>query len=116
VSAHPSNQGGLAPATYERYRSTIGKHLTGKPRALKPGGWPPRPKPYAVELGKVPARSFNTPQAPRGLREQMIREGVPKPTRDHAWQVLSAALSWAATAQLVPEIQTTGAASRASHA
>jgi integrase len=108
ASGHPSNQGGLAPATYERYRSTIGKHLTGKPRALKPGGRSPPGETYAVKLGKLPARGFSTPQAPRGWREQMVREGVPKPTRDHAWHVLSAALSWAAASQLVPEIQTNG--------
>jgi hypothetical protein len=38
----------------------------------------------------------------------VIREGAPKPTRAHAWQVLSAALSWAAASTLVPEIQTNG--------
>jgi hypothetical protein len=33
----------------------------------------------------------------------MVRESVPKSTRDHAWHVLSAALSWAAASQLVPD-------------
>jgi hypothetical protein len=33
---------------------------------------------------------------------------VSKPTRDQAWSVLSAALSWAASSYLVPEIQTNG--------
>jgi integrase len=33
---------------------------------------------------------------------------VSKPTRDQAWSVLSAALSWAASSHLVPEIQTNG--------
>jgi hypothetical protein len=33
---------------------------------------------------------------------------VPQPTREHAWRLLSAALSWAATSQTVPEIQTNG--------
>jgi hypothetical protein len=107
VNAHPSNQGGLAPATYERYVSTVNCHLLGRPRSTAAGHSRP-PKPYATALGAQPASRFNGPQAPRAWREQMIREGVPKPTRAHAWQVLSAALSWAAASALVPEIQTNG--------
>jgi hypothetical protein len=38
----------------------------------------------------------------------MQRAGVSKPSRDHAWAVLSAALSWAAASRMVPEIQTNG--------
>jgi hypothetical protein len=38
----------------------------------------------------------------------MLREGVPKGTRKQAWRVLSAALSWAASSNLVGEIRTNG--------
>jgi hypothetical protein len=31
VNAHPSNPGGLAPSTYERYESLIGLHMLDKP-------------------------------------------------------------------------------------
>src|SRR5450759_763204 len=108
VNAHPRNEGGLAPSTYERYVSTVNRHLLGRPRRRSHDGSLP-PTPYALALSTVPAVHFNEPQAPRAWRAQMMREGVPKPTRDHAWGVLSAALSWAAASQLVPEIQTNGA-------
>jgi hypothetical protein len=107
VNAHPRNEGGLAPSTYDRYEWTIGRHLLGKPRRRLQGGSLP-PTRYALAVASVPAVLFNEPQAPRGWREDMLREGVPKPTRDQAWSVLSAALSWAASSQTVPEIQTNG--------
>jgi hypothetical protein len=107
VNAHPCNEGGLAPSTYERYEWTIGRHLLGRPRRRLHGGTlaPPR---YAVAVESVPAARFNTPQAPRAWREDMLLDGVSKSTRDQAWSVLSAALSWAASSHLVPEIQTNG--------
>ncbi len=107
VNAHPRNEGGLAPSTYERYEWTIGRHLLDRPRRGAQGGTvaPPR---YAVAIAPVPAARFNTPQAPRAWREDMLLAGVSKPTRDQAWSVLSAALSWAASSYLVPEIQTNG--------
>ncbi len=108
VNVHPRNEGGLAPSTYERYVSTVNRHLLGRPRARSRDGTLP-PTRYAVALSTVPAVCFNEPRAPRAWREQMLREGVPKPTRDHAWGVLSAALSWAAASPLVGEIQTNGA-------
>jgi hypothetical protein len=107
VNAHPRNEGGLAPSTYERYESTVNRHLLGKPRRRPQGGTLP-PTRYALAVASVPAVRFNEPQAPRAWREQMMREGVPKPTRQHAWRVLSAALSWAAASHLVPEIQING--------
>jgi hypothetical protein len=107
VSAHPSNEGGLAPSTYERYEWTIGCHLLGKPRRTLRGGLRPAPR-HAVKVAAMPAMRFSAPQAPRAWREDMLLAGVPKPTRDHAWSVFSAALSWAAASQLVPEIQTNG--------
>jgi integrase len=107
VDAHPRNEGGLAPSTYERYEWMIGRHLLGKPRRSARGGTRPPPI-YALEVASVPAVRFNEPQAPRAWREDMLRAGVPKPTRDQAWSVLSAALGWAAGSQMVPEIQTNG--------
>ena len=107
VNAHPRNEGGLAPSTYERYEWTIGRHLLDRPRRGPQGGTlaPPR---YAVAVASLPVARFNTPQSPRAWREDMLFAGVSKPTRDQAWSVLSAALSWAASSYLVPEIQTNG--------
>jgi integrase len=106
INAHPRNEGGLAPSTYERYEQVIGLHLLGKTRG--PQGGTRRAPRYAVTVASVPAMRFNQPQAPRAWREDMLIASVPKPTRDKAWSVLSAALSWAATSQMVPEIQTNG--------
>jgi hypothetical protein len=44
------------------------------------------PTPYALAVSRVPAVHFNGPRAPRAWREQMLREGVSKPTRQHAWR------------------------------
>jgi integrase len=107
VNAHPKNPGGLAPATYERYESLVGLHMLDKPRR-RGSERPKPPRPYAVALCRVPAVRFNQPQAPVAWREQMLREGVHKVTQKHAWRVLSAALSWAASSNLVPEIHTNG--------
>ena len=107
VNAHPRNQGGLAPSTYERYVSTANRHLLGKPRHRSRGG-PLPPTRHALAVASVPAVRFNEPMAPRAWREQMMRDGVSKQTREHAWRMLSAALSWAAGSQTVPEIQTNG--------
>ncbi len=106
VNAHPRNEGGLAPSTYERYESIVGCHMLDKPRAR--GRGVVAPTAYAVALSSVPAVRFNGPQAPSAWREQMLREGAPKPMRRQAWRVLSAALSWAAASQLVPEIEING--------
>jgi integrase len=81
--------------------------MLDKPRQRHQGG-SRAPLRYARNVASVPAAQFNGPQAPRAWREQMMHEGVSKPTRDQAWSVLSAALSWAAGSQLVPEIQTNG--------
>lgn len=105
--AHPRNQEGLAPSTFRGYRSVINCYLLGKPRR-GPRGRELSPAPYALAVASVPAVCFNGPQAPRAWREQMREAGVPQPTRVRAWHVLSAALSWAAGSQTVPEIQTNG--------
>jgi len=107
VNAHPRNEGGLAPSTYERYEWTIGRHLLDKPRRGRLGDMQPPPR-HALTVASVPATRFNEPRAPRAWREDMQQAGVSKPTRDQAWSVLSAALSWAATSQMVPGIQTNG--------
>lgn len=107
MNAHPRNQGGLAPSTFERYTSVANRHLLGKPRRGRRGEALP-PARYALAVASVPAVRFNEPQAPRAWREEMMGDGTPKPTREHAWRVLSAALSWAAGSQMVPEIQTNG--------
>jgi hypothetical protein len=101
------NQGGLAPSTFERYVSVANRHLLGNPRR-QPRGEPLPPARYAVALASVPAVRFNEPQAPRAWRERMMQDDVSRSTRLQAWSVLSAALSWAAASQMVPEIQTNG--------
>ena len=75
-------------------RRSAGICSASRARRSRDGTLPPTR--YAVAVASVPAVRFNEPQAPRAWREQMLREGVPKPTRDQAWRVLSAALSWAA--------------------
>ncbi len=105
--AHPRNPEGLAPSTYQRYTSLVNCYLLGKPHR-GPGGRKLLPAPYARAVASVPAAHFNRPQAPRVWREQMREAGVPQSTRVRAWRVLSAALSWAAGSQAVPEIQTNG--------
>ncbi len=107
VNAHPENPGGLAPSTYERYESLIGLHMLDKPRPRGRGHLAP-PRPHAVALCSIPAVRFNRPQAPAPWREQMLRQGVPKATRKQAWRVLSAALSWVASSNLMGEIHTNG--------
>ena len=79
LNAHPRNEGGLAPSTYERYEWTIGRHLLGKPRRRLHGGMKPPPC-HALAVTTVPARRFNEPQAPRAWREDMLMAGVSKPT------------------------------------
>lgn len=108
TDAHPRNEEGLAPATYERYCSVLNSQLLGKPRRtagrrrlLSAAG-------YAVATASAPAERFNRPQAPRAWREQMRQAGVPSSTRIHAWRALSSALSWAAASPLVLEIETNG--------
>jgi hypothetical protein len=107
VDAHPRNEGGLAISSYKRYESIVYRQLLGKPHRQAQGG-ALAPTPYALAVSRVPAVHFNGPRAPQAWREQMLREGVSKPTRQHAWRVLSAALSWAAASQLVPEIEING--------
>ncbi len=107
ANAHPRNEGGLASSTYRRYESSIGLHLLGHSRS-RPRGGTRRPAGYAVAVASVPAVRFNEPQAPRAWREDMQTAGVSKASRDQAWAVLSAMLSWAAASRVVPEIQTNG--------
>lgn len=107
VNAHPGNPGGLAASTYERYESLVGLHMLDRPRR-RGSGHLVAPRTYAVALCSLPAVRFNEPRAPAAWREQMLREGVPKATRKQAWRVLSAALSWAASSNLVGEIHTNG--------
>jgi hypothetical protein len=107
LDAHPRNEGGLAPSTYDRYEWVIGRHLLGKPRRDRHGDMQPPPR-YALTVASVPATRFNEPRAPRAWREDMQQAGASKPTREQAWRVLSAALSWAAGSPHVPEVQTNG--------
>jgi hypothetical protein len=108
LDAHPRNEEGLAPSTYERYTSVLNRHLLGKPRH-QPGSRRILPAAdYAVAAAATPAACFNEPQTPRAWREQMREAGVTGPTRVRAWSVLSSALTWAARSPAVPEIHSNG--------
>jgi hypothetical protein len=107
MDADPSLQAGLAPGTFARYRCTANCHILGE-QIRNAKREPIGRAPYAVALACLPAASANDPQTPRTWRAAMIRAGVPAPTRSQAWRVLSAALSWAAGSDLVPEVSTNG--------
>ena len=77
VNAHPRNQGGLAPSTFERYTSVANRHLLGKPRRGPRGEALPRAR-YAVAVASVPAVRFNEPQAPRAWHEEMMGRRHPQ--------------------------------------
>jgi hypothetical protein len=107
LDADSDLEGGLAPATFDRYRCTANCHILGRPlhnakrEELPPAG-------YALELVDQPAVRFNDPDTPRLWRDQMIAARVPLPTRTKAWRVLSSALSWGAGSPHTPEIHTNG--------
>lgn len=63
---------------------------------------------HALDVAAVPAVRFNEPQAPRAWREAMRQADVAPSIRRRAWVVMSAALSWAARSQAIPEVQTNG--------
>lgn len=63
---------------------------------------------YGKRVHASVRRPSRVPRAPRAWREQMLQAGVAPSIRRRAWVVMSAALSWAARSQAVPEIQTNG--------
>jgi hypothetical protein len=108
LDAHPRNEEGVAPSTYELYRSVLNCHLLGKPRHLPGNGRALPAADYALAIAATSASCFNEPQTPRAWRERMREAGVPGQTRLRAWRVLSSALSWAARSPAVPEIHSNG--------
>jgi integrase len=108
TDAHPRNEEGLAPATYEQYASVLNSHLLGKPRRMRGSRRRVPAARYAIAIAQTPAEQFNRPQTPRAWREQMRQAGVPHSTRVRAWRALSSALSWASASSTVPEIETNG--------
>jgi integrase len=107
LDAHPSNQGGLAPRSFQQYKWAANRHILAKETRDSADNLRP-PLAHALNVIDLPAVRFNEPGAPREWREQMLRAGVPPSIRRRAWVVMSAALSWAARSQVVPEIQTNG--------
>jgi integrase len=99
--------GGLAPPTFYSYKGMANRHLLGKEGKSPTGETTPALK-HSLEVANRPARDFNSPAAPRAWRTAMERAHVPGPTIDRAWKVLSSALTWAAKAEDVPEIETNG--------
>jgi integrase len=108
TDAHPRNEEGLAPITYESYTSVLNTHLLGRPRKTQGTRRMLPAAAYAVTIAATPAEEFNRPQTPRAWREQMRQAGVPRSTRVRAWCALSSALSWAAASSFVPEIESNG--------
>jgi hypothetical protein len=85
TDAHPRNEVGLAPATYDHYTSTLNSHLLGKPSRTPGSGRRVPVAHYAIAIAQTPAEQFSRPQAPRAWREQMRQAGVPSSTRVRAW-------------------------------
>jgi hypothetical protein len=102
----PETADGLARSTFRAYGHSASRHLLGKPGMERGKSQPPAD--YAVRFAAQPASVFNEPDAPRALREAMRNATVGPSARTHAWRVLSAALSWAASSELVPEIKSNG--------
>jgi integrase len=107
LDATRGSSSGLAEATYRAYKSAANRHILGK-ESRTPKGARLAPLAYAVEIASLPIVAFNEPAAPRAYREAMRRAKVSRPTQIKAWRVLSSCLSWAATSNLVPELQTNG--------
>lgn len=103
----PEDEAGLAPSTYNHYKQAADRHLLGHEGWDNKGHKLP-PWPHAQKLANTPIEAFNSPEPARAFNEELIRAGVSKSMRDKAWVVLSAALSWAAGSDLVPELQTNG--------
>jgi hypothetical protein len=107
ANAHPRNEGGLAPTTYERYESIVSRHLLGKPRR-RPKRGTLAPKPYALAVGVVTRGELQRTAGAEGVARADAPRRRLKATRGHAWRVLSAALSCAVASNLVPEIEING--------
>jgi|CZKG01.1.fsa_nt_gi hypothetical protein len=105
LDAHPRLQGGLAPKTFKAYRSAADRHILANTTGA--GGRMASP-PHALDVAAVPAVRFNEPQTPRAWREAMRHAEVALSARRRAWVVMSAALTWAARSDAIPEIQTNG--------
>ena len=102
----PETPDGLAPSTFRSYQHAARRHLLGAPGETR--GKYLAPAPHGVRFSTRLASELNKPAAARALREEMRLAGVGASARTHAWRVLSAALSWAAGSQLVPELETNG--------
>jgi hypothetical protein len=81
LDAHPRNEEGVAPSTYELYRSVLNCHLLGKPRHQPGTRQTLPPADYALAIASTQADRFNEPMAPRAWREQMRQAGLPSSTR-----------------------------------
>jgi hypothetical protein len=102
----PDTPDGLAPSTFRSYQHAARRHLLGAPGESR--GRYLAPAPHGVRFAHRLASELNRPTAARSLREEMRLAGVGASARTHAWRVLSAALSWAAGSELVPEVETNG--------
>lgn len=107
LDADPTLQGGLAPRTFEGYRTVANCHLLGH-KIHNRKHEPTVANKYATWLARQPVAAFNEPDAPRQLRDQMRAAGRSQHVIKEAWKVLSATLSWAAGSHEIPEIRTNG--------
>jgi integrase len=105
TDAHPDSPGGLAPSTWDSYRSVISRHIIGNPveREMKKAGQTievsPAIKPVGggggYAIGQLPAVQFETADVLKQWVQGMRKAGVSASTEARAWKVLSSALSWA---------------------
>jgi hypothetical protein len=102
----PDTPDGLSMSTFRTYRHSANRHLVGVAGMDRGKAHPAAA--YAVRFAAQPATTLNMPDAPRALREAMKHAKVGPSARAHAWRVLSAVLSWAASSELVPEIKSNG--------
>jgi hypothetical protein len=75
LDAHPRNQGGLAPKSFEQYRWAADRHILGKASRSAAGAWR-APLRHALDVATVPAVRFNEPRGrPPLLGPPRVRVG-----------------------------------------
>jgi integrase len=105
TDAHPDSPGGLAPSTWDSYRSLASRHIIGNPieQLMKKTGEvveiAPAIRPLGDKggyaIGHLRALDFETADTLKRWVQGMRNAGVSPATEAKAWKVLSSALSWA---------------------
>jgi integrase len=105
TDAHPDSPGGLAPSTWNSYRSLASRHIIGNPilRLMKKTGETVEVEPAIKPLGEkggyaighLPVIDFQGADTLKRWVKEMRNAGVGPATEAKAWRVFSSALSWA---------------------